>query len=333
MAAAAAAPAAAAPGAPPELIEMIDNGIKQILFNIKAKLGNGHAVVNQNVKKIIDSLEALDGFVAREIIDINTRTNNIHITRDPATGNYRQDLNAGNYGNVGEPNISNLIKLGKYELDPTDVNSAILEDATGKKIDIDSINATNTFDRTRAGSASEDANLIKPFYEPTDPTLNFNDPNPETRENNLNTLQSRLINCQYLEILYLVKHEELMKTFAFTLNLYEKYSYSIKIILFILKNILQPTGPLPPPHVTPHQGCPECPNIKLPKALIPNIKKLLKDQKTVQNVISQMEETFENDPSMNELKSIMNKTLPPDENIIKNRAPAGINDVDNPNRD
>jgi hypothetical protein len=115
---------------------------------------------------------------------------------------------------------------------------------------------------------------------------------------NSNQIKLRLENCQFLEMLYLVKHEELMKTFAFTLNLFDKYKYSIKLLLFVLKNLVRknvnppvylPGGYGPVPGPFPPVG------IKLPKKLIPNIVKLLDDQKKVQDVINLMKTNLDKD--------------------------------------
>jgi hypothetical protein len=131
------------------------------------------------------------------------------------------------------------------------------------------------------GSISDDG--LEPDYREGDFDL--------SDEGNRNLLQSRLINCQYLEILYLTKHEELMKIFSFTLNLYDKYTYAIKILLFVLKNLLEPVAPPGCPVPRPEPGTK--PSIRLPKALITNIKQLLKDQKQVQNVIERMRPVVE----------------------------------------
>lgn len=134
-------------------------------------------------------------------------------------------------------------------------------------------------------------------------TLDFNSQNDaarlETEYQDTPTtpeaIQNRLINCQYLEILYLTKHDELMNIFRFTLNLYDKYTYAIKILLFVLKNLLE-QRPCPPREYPPEQPHPPIDprQIKLPKALISNIKQLLKDQKHVQDVIGRLKPVVEN---------------------------------------
>jgi len=112
--------------------------------------------------------------------------------------------------------------------------------------------------------------------------------NPATDEKIIN----RLKNCQNLEFLYLKKHEEIMKIFAFTINLFDKYKYAIKIILFLLKNLVYKDSNdyNPPPDHDPYPDPdPDNPRrINLPITIIKDIKKLVNDQKTVQGVIDRM---------------------------------------------
>jgi hypothetical protein len=107
-------------------------------------------------------------------------------------------------------------------------------------------------------------------------------------------VQKRLNNCYILEMLYLIKHEEVMKTFAFTLNLFDKYKYSIKLLLYVLKNLVFKTKTKD--EKEPHAGIDDktCENVKLPKTLIPNIQILLNDQEKVQNVIKMMQNQLVN---------------------------------------
>ena len=189
-------------------------------------------------------------------------------------------------------------------------------------------------------------------------SLNFNltDPKPYNEdETNINNINLRLQNCQNLELLYLKKHKELMKTFAFTLNLFDKYKYAIRLLVYILRNIVDraeeapgagpvavPAAANPDVHIyfrdrqneqlrfifkengnnannnnkqytierpdnhikivltenAPGEieAAPQTPTgIKLPKAIITNMKKLLQDQATVQRIISQMQNTIAND--------------------------------------
>ena len=164
----------------------------------------------------------------------------------------------------GNENMLEFIKTGIYKDDG----------AFGTKIE--NINMTTLDTESKQGN-------LKPNLE-------------DKTEQDQQRIQQRLNNCQYLELLYLVKHDELMKTFAFTLNLFDKYKYAIKILLFVLKNLVYKTG-------CPTTGQPgedriveQVPTpltIRLPKPLIPKINALLLDQKKVQEVINQMQTTLE----------------------------------------
>jgi len=117
-------------------------------------------------------------------------------------------------------------------------------------------------------------------------------------------IENRLKNCQSLEFLYLKKHDEIIKIFKFTLLLFNKYKYAIKVILFLLKHLVYkdpasyektipggPSGnggpgglgkdiPIPIP-------------INLPEKIIPDIAKLVRDQSTIQDVIDKMKEVID----------------------------------------
>ena len=94
-------------------------------------------------------------------------------------------------------------------------------------------------------------------------------------------LTERLINCTELEKLYLKKHAEIIRIFGFVVNLFDKYKYAIKVILFLLKNLVRAEqGDVPPPRSV---------NVRLPKPLITNINLLLKDQENIQTIIKGME--------------------------------------------
>ena len=114
-----------------------------------------------------------------------------------------------------------------------------------------------------------------------------------------------------------------MKLFAFTLTVFNKYKYAIRILLFVLKNLLdtqpQPPPP-PPPHDLPPRDCPQCPEVKLPRALIPNIRLLIKDQKKVQDVIAQMRQTLSVDPLATPTNSQYVET-PPHGNLTDQNQP------------
>ena len=158
------------------------------------------------------------------------------------------------------------------------------------------------------------------------PTKFYNAPDKD--ENDINKINDRLRNCQNLEMLYLIKHEELMTTFAFTLNIFDKYKYAIKIILLLLKSLVY------------KKNGKSTLSVLLPKPVIEKIPDLLSDQASVQGIIDKMKETLINDPDTNNtilpgtkknikiLQKIVNHTPPgppPSESNIN--IPINNNDV------
>ena len=114
-----------------------------------------------------------------------------------------------------------------------------------------------------------------------------------------------------------------MKVFAFTLYLYDKYTYAIKILLFVLKNLLEPDAEpgCPGPHYPPGEPGTRH-RIRLPKALISNIKQLLKDQKQVQNVIAEMKTAVDNTvPNLVNQNMANAVATPPGGNLIDRNSP------------
>jgi len=177
-------------------------------------------------------------------------------------------------------------------------------------------NSTNTNQDYRITVTKDDNRLFTPKigtkyindYDHTYDTLKNKNINIENLDTNTNIdeysipvkegkissqeVQTRLNNCHILEMLYLIKHEEVMKTFAFTLNLFDKYKYSVKLLLFVLKFLVN-KKPEQAAHI---KGDTPCVDVKLPKTLIPNIQTLLQDQQKVQEVITRMQEQLEANP-------------------------------------
>ena len=93
-----------------------------------------------------------------------------------------------------------------------------------------------------------------------------------------------------------------MKIFTFLLNLFDKYKYQGELLLFLLKYLVKkPDEPKRniPPNI-PNNNRRDCPTsdvkIKIPKAIIKNIGKLIKDQDKIQKVISSMKSTIIDNP-------------------------------------
>jgi hypothetical protein len=190
--------------------------------------------------------------------------------------------------------LQKRIKTNTDDLKIQTGNRAILHGDIGKgNISIDNTNFYN--------DVKKDINPIINTLDQTDKNLNIQgastkldllDRDDRRRENNLNQIQTRLNNCQTLEVLYLRKHEELMKTFAFTINLFDKYKYSIKMILFLLKNLVDKR--MPGEQEIKRQRESGIPRgipgmVDLPKAIITNLGTMMKDQEVMQEVVNDME--------------------------------------------
>lgn len=248
------------------------------LKNIDGRSGNQDQI-NRKVEDVVQRLKNMDQQIETGLGEIGSRGNNIQIGLTD-TGLY--DAGRLTYGNgIQNENVINFFNNAKYT-----PYGRLIDNSTGSDINI-SINTIDDDTPDRGNLETDYSNRVQ---------LNLTD------ELELNKLTNRLANCQYLEILYLTKHEELMKLFAFTLNLFNKYKYAIRILLYVLKNLLDARDREPPrePHrepprePRPHE-CPQCPTVDLPAALIPNIKSLIIDQKKVQDVMNQMQEVLNRD--------------------------------------
>ena len=91
------------------------------------------------------------------------------------------------------------------------------------------------------------------------------------------------------------------------LPLFDKYKYAIKVILFLLKNL-----------VYKDTATDTTPKIDLPLPIITNIKKLVEDQNKVQGIINEMKTSLDKDG-----KNFIDDKLHTEETIIntKNKPP------------
>jgi hypothetical protein len=307
---AAAAAAAAVPGpqplaVPAEVFRVINNDIKRLIQQIRSKLGGTQEERNEQIRNIVLSLEDINTQI--ENVGTMFSDNAIKITKDPRDplGNYTASRNGTYRNNPDYGAINDFINNSNYH-----------SDATGN------VSLTHNAESININSIEDDI--------ANQQTLQTLGDDIALTEENINVVQKRLINCQYLEILYLVKHEELMKTFAFLLTLYDRYQYAIKLLLFILKNLLD--------HQCPEPGQPGEPrplNIKLPKVLIKNIKNLLKDQKQVQDIISKMKENLNTSDNTEALRQLQMQM--PSSKYLRGtkpdgtQMPAGLDNQVNPN--
>ena len=270
---------------PQGLLRIIDDGIDDIIRNIKNQFGDSVNNQNTKYKLIYEKLQKLKNSITTNTIDLNNNDRKLYVEYDNTNDIYKYKIDPAYYAKTENMNNDNTIKTSY------------------KATNIMTLDDDNT------------ANAINPIYQADRQTATHAQ------------IRTRLENCQLLEMLYLIKHEELMKTFVFTLNLFDKYKYAIKILLYILKNLLAKKdecpspGPSPSPSRSPSPG-PVTPDnspteIKLPATLIPNIKKLLDDQAKVQEIIDNMKLTIQEDSNEEEAINLI-KTATNNENSINN---------------
>jgi hypothetical protein len=281
------------------LLEIINEGINRIILQIKKKLGKDINTTDQNANAIMSKLNELKSSIEISILDLqNENPEHIKLKEkndDPTLLNteignkYVKDFNGLKFnGSTFEGNTFEDFKNKK---------TGYLAEARKKLTDLDSNTEINLQD---IPNDSLDANG-----------------KPTGKTNSAHEIQTRLNNCHILEMLYLIKHEEIMKTFAFTLNLFDKYKYSVKLLLFVLKHLVKKKQIKIEDEK--HAAKESCVDVKLPKTLIPNIQTLLADQEKVQEVITRMKEQLETNPlgGVNENGSqVLNPAGGPDENVL-----------------
>jgi hypothetical protein len=99
------------------------------------------------------------------------------------------------------------------------------------------------------------------------------------------------------------------------LNLFDKYKYSVKLLLFVLKHLVKKKQIQIEDEK--HAGKESSVVVKRPKTLIPNIQTLLADQEKVQEVITRMKEQLETNPLGGVNGSqVLNPAGGPDENVL-----------------
>lgn len=246
-----------------QILSIVDRGLNDIVLQIKHTLGGDIDETNDNVSRILDLLE--------------------NITLTIRNGNPGSNM----FG------LNNIVTDGDSILfDPADNRTILIDPFIEPKLDF--VNDQNFFDIVQLKQDFNDLNYntnVNPIYD-----YNINNQNLNLSQNpaHIQTINNRLKNCQTLEYLYLKKHDELFKVFAFTLNLFDKYKYAIKLILFLLKHLVNKTTPPvvplppvvpPPPIVIPGPDI----TVDLPATIIPNIGKLVRDQKAIQDVINTMQ--------------------------------------------
>jgi hypothetical protein len=256
-----------------QLLQIISKGIDNIVIDLKTKLGTDFESTNTKASDIKQILDDLKNRIDIGITTIGTSENNI---LDARQINFDINSNSWNVSNDSENPGFYSMRHGAKE---NDINVA----PTYKFANLDT-NHQNVI-------PNQD-NFFK-----------------ERETDNKAEIENRLRNCQNLEFLYLKKHDEIMKIFAFTVNLFDKYKYAIKVILFLLKNLV---------YKDPITGTSTGTSVKidLPLPIISNIKKLVDDQNSVQGIINDMKKTLDNentfdDTPKHDSENILNEKIFP----------------------
>lgn len=240
------------------LLQIINDGIDKIVYQLKLRLGNNNDEINRNTYDIKDLLDNLGTYIENKV------------------GNPANAVDPNLLLTDGASNISlpNFIKNPDTNLYDVPVNNAYY----GNKLYGDNIILVNDLSNIIPNNLDENYIAATDSDDTFDRPIDVADPNNDADRT---LVENRLKNCQNLEFLYLKKHEEIMKIFAFTINLFDKYKYSVKVMLYLLKHL-----------VYKDQRGHIAKGIHLPKTIIPNIRKLLKDQETIQGVIDTMEKVI-----------------------------------------
>ena len=235
-----------------DLLQIISEGIDAIVFNLKTKLGNNFEESNDKAFEISAFLDELKSRIDKRTFMIGRNED-----RTDANGAVKIDIDA---------NRTHTVNPNKDQFYRQDINPNIDYNTIDIKRDHIFKNLNDTYD-----------SILRPdIQNSVDAGI--------TQTTDAAEINKRLLNCQNLEFLYLKKHDEIMKIFAFTINLFDKYKYAIKVILFLLKNLVYKD---PATDTTP--------KIDLPLPIITNIKKLVEDQNKVQGIIDEMKTSLDED--------------------------------------
>jgi hypothetical protein len=234
-----------------KLLEMLDIDKNNIAKQLKGKLGTTNNEVTRKVDELFKHLEQLKNHINSTIPQDENDDSFLKLRGRDVYAKKKFTLKSGVYKKINEDDSpSDERELGVF---------------TGlDNLKAQSVNKPETLDTQ---------------IENKETLLNGAD-QIELDEAGVNTLQNRLLNCQKLEFYYLKKHDEVIKIFTFLLNLFDKYKYQGELLLFLLKYLV--TKPDKPDR--PYKS----PTIRIPKSIILNIKKLIQDQDTIQDVIDQM---------------------------------------------
>jgi len=239
--------------------QMFNDARDKVLQRLKGKLGDTQENVEDEIAKIFNNLESKNLLIQQNVEKIGEKADRSpHQIISKSTGKYEflESDETIRLGNVIDPNTYIYKTVEKVK--PEDWEQIYDE---------------------------------KDAFGDTKPKLSaITDSHSEEKFLNKDDIQRYLYKCSNLESLYVDKHNELLNLFKFTLNLFDRYKYAIKVILYLLKYLVKgedledasdnPTIALP----VPDEGL----QLRVPKSVIINIQSLIADQKKVQDILGEM---------------------------------------------
>jgi len=269
-------------------LQAINDNTDILMHQMKKALGTDQKELVENIDKMINNFKVMNAKILSEVTDKKadgTATDDDAVT--PHFGATKFIKKAGTGKFIKDPvpgtGAADKFKNTFQNILQTPTQDAIAEDDT-RHTYIDTINAM--------------PRKWKKITDPVAPGDQYGYTNHATEKDvnrNLTKeeIETRLKNCYDLEVLYLTKHQELMQIFLFTVNLFERYKYAIKVILYLLKHLAygrdeDTMGDDPSIVYPPIQD--DVITLDVPKAVIQDITLLLKDQKKVRDIIKQMDQ-------------------------------------------
>ena len=262
-----------------EILELINNSISKLVADIKKTyLGNTNDEVNIKTTEIINGLTAITQSINNELPDDATLGPSGKITTQTEFFKMRKDnTKAGNkykyLEDVDNDTGNNINNQDKFNIDTTNVTNPLTFGLKKTYRDLAATVSAAPTDFTTLDSANIIAIGDIEYMKAADGT---------DIEADAGTIQKRLNNCYTLELLYMKKHEELLKLFAFLLNLFDKYKYAIKLVLYLLKSLVYREKTTIP--IT---------GVKLPRPLITKIGDMVADQTKIQGIVDSMQAQLE----------------------------------------
>lgn len=274
------------PSANNTFLQMLNQDVDVIALNIKKKLGITNQEASRRATELFNKMEMLK----KDIYNSLHRNDDSYLeVSDNEYGNKEIKLK-GNTHSIAEGKKSS-------ERLPTDKD--------------ETINGLESIKSLDKGSGIKTLDDESNGFNNAEYMSNFTPESSVLDDNGIRKVENRLLNCQKLEYYYLKKHDEVVKLFTFILNLFDKYKYQGELLLFLLKHLVKRPiipgedpnrpgprpgpgpGPGPSPDLVPGQQYK--PTIRIPKAIITNISKLIKDQDKIQKVIDTMKTQIDND--------------------------------------